>query len=76
MVFVVRRGHTADCTPPGKGGEEYDTAVEANPGRYNFQVGVTDGHEAEAKAAQMKKEPNRIGRLLLAMLGYRPRQRD
>jgi hypothetical protein len=50
--------------------------VEANPKGYNFQVRVTDGHEAEAKAAQMKKKPNRIGRLLLAMLGYRPRQRD
>jgi hypothetical protein len=50
--------------------------VEANPKGYNFQVHVTDGHEAEAKAAQMKKKPNRIGLLLLAMLGYRPRPRD
>jgi hypothetical protein len=51
-------------------------AVEANPRGYNFQVPVTDGHEAEAKAAQMKKKPNRIGRFVLALLGYRPSPRD
>jgi hypothetical protein len=49
--------------------------VEASPKGYKVQVRASDAHEAEAKAAPMKKEPNRIGRLLLAMLGYRPRQR-
>jgi len=34
------------------------------------RVRVTDGHEAEAKAAQLRKEPNRIGLALLRLLGY------
>jgi hypothetical protein len=32
---------------------------------------VTDGHEAEAKAAQLRKRPNRIGLLCLRVLGFR-----
>ena len=76
MAFAVRHGHTSGLPPARKSGEEYDYSVEANPKGYNFQVRVSDAHEVEAKAAPMKKEPNRIGRLLLAMSGYRPRQRD
>lgn len=34
-------------------------------------VRVTDGHEAEAKAAQLRKRPNRIGLLFLRLLGFR-----
>jgi hypothetical protein len=30
---------------------------------------VTDGHEAEAKAAQLRKGPNRIGLFFLRVLG-------
>ncbi len=32
---------------------------------------VTDGHEAEAKAAQLRKRPNRIGLFFLRVLGFR-----
>lgn len=32
---------------------------------------VTGGHEAEARAAQMAKEPNRLGLVLLRLLGLR-----
>ena len=32
---------------------------------------MTDGHEAEAKAAQMRKRPNRIGLFFLRVLGFR-----
>jgi hypothetical protein len=35
------------------------------------KVRVTDGHEAEAKAAQLWKHPNRIGLFLLKLLGLR-----
>ena len=31
---------------------------------------VTDGHEAEAKAAQLGKGPNRIGLFILGVLGF------
>jgi hypothetical protein len=41
----------------------------ANYGRR--RILVTDGHEAQAKAAQRRKRPNRIGLLILRMLGYR-----
>jgi hypothetical protein len=45
--------------------------MEANPKGYNFQVRVTKGHEAEAKAAQRKKRPNRLGKFVLRILGFR-----
>ena len=32
---------------------------------------VTDGHEAEAKAAQLRKRPDRIGPFFLRLLGFR-----
>jgi hypothetical protein len=32
---------------------------------------VTGEHEAEAKAAQRKKKPNRLGRLILRLLGFK-----
>jgi hypothetical protein len=35
------------------------------------KVRVTDGHEARAKAAQLRKRPNRVGLFLLKMLGFR-----
>jgi hypothetical protein len=35
------------------------------------KVRVTDGHEADAKAAQLRKRPNRIGLFLLKVLGFR-----
>jgi hypothetical protein len=35
------------------------------------KIRVTDGHEAEAKAAQMSKRPNRIGLFFLKVLGFR-----
>lgn len=44
---------------------------EANPKGYNFQVRVTGGHEAEAKAAEMAKRPNRIGMFIVRLLGYK-----
>jgi hypothetical protein len=47
---------------------------EANPKGYNFQVRVTSGHEAEAKAAEMAKKPNRLGMLIVKVLGYKGKQ--
>jgi hypothetical protein len=35
------------------------------------KIRVTDGHEAEAKAAQFRKRPSRIGLFLLKALGFR-----
>jgi hypothetical protein len=35
------------------------------------KVIVTDGHEAEAIAAQRKKKPSRIGEVVLKLLGFR-----
>ena len=32
---------------------------------------ITDGHEAEAEAAQLRKRPNRIGLYFLRVLGFR-----
>jgi hypothetical protein len=34
------------------------------------RVRTTNGHEAEAKAAQMKKKPSRIGLFVLKLLGH------
>ncbi|MDA8312745.1 MAG: hypothetical protein M0Z46_19475 [Actinomycetota bacterium] len=34
------------------------------------RVRVTDGHEAQAKAAQLRKPPGRIGLFILRLLGY------
>jgi hypothetical protein len=35
------------------------------------KIRVTDGHEAEARAAQLRKRPNRVGLLVLRVLGFR-----
>jgi hypothetical protein len=35
------------------------------------KIRVTDGHEADAKAAQLRKRPNRIGLFVLKVLGFR-----
>jgi hypothetical protein len=35
------------------------------------RIRVTDGHEAEAKAAQFRRPPNRIGLFFLRVLGFR-----
>ncbi len=35
------------------------------------KIRVTDGHEAEAKRAQSRKRPNRIGLFFLKVLGFR-----
>ena len=35
------------------------------------RIRVTDGHEADAKAAQLRKRPNRTGLFFLRMLGFR-----
>jgi hypothetical protein len=35
------------------------------------KIRVTDGHEAAAKAAQLRKRPNRIGLFFLRVLGFR-----
>jgi hypothetical protein len=34
------------------------------------RVRTTNGHEAEAKAAQRKKKPSRIGLFVLKLLGH------
>jgi hypothetical protein len=44
----------------------------ANSGRR--RILVTDGHEAQAKAAQRRKRPNRIGLLVLRVLGLRSKR--
>ncbi len=41
----------------------------ANSGRR--RILVTDGHEAEARAAQLRKRPNRFGVFCLRVLGFR-----
>jgi hypothetical protein len=76
MVCVFDVGARSGAHLACLGIEDYGWAMEANPKGYNFQVHVTDGREAEATAAQTKKKPNRLGLLLLAMLGYRARPRD
>jgi hypothetical protein len=43
----------------------------ANPRGYNFQVRVTSDHEAEAKAAEMAKRPNRLGMFIVRCLGLK-----
>jgi hypothetical protein len=53
------------------GGRGGGTVSEANPKGYNFQVHVTSGHEAEAKAAELAKKPNRFGMLILRVLGLK-----
>jgi hypothetical protein len=45
--------------------------VEANPKGYNFPVHVTKGHEREATEVQRRKKPNRIGKLVLRLLGFK-----
>jgi hypothetical protein len=35
------------------------------------KIRVTDGHESDAKAAQLRKRPNRIGLFILKVLGFR-----
>ena len=35
------------------------------------RIRVTDGHEAEAKAAQLRKRPNRIRLFFFRVLGFR-----
>jgi hypothetical protein len=37
----------------------------------NFPVHITRGHEAEAKEAQLRKRPSRLGTWILRRLGYR-----
>jgi hypothetical protein len=54
--------------------EQGGTMSEANPKGYNFQVRVTSGHEAEAKAAEMAKKPNRLGMLIVRWLGLKSNQ--
>jgi hypothetical protein len=54
-------------------GERGGTVSEANPRGYNFQVTVTSGHEAEAKAAEMAKKPNRLGMFMVRLLGLKPK---
>lgn len=35
------------------------------------RVVITDGHEAEAKAARLRKPPNPIGLFFIRLLGFR-----
>jgi hypothetical protein len=37
----------------------------------NFPVHVTRGHEAEAREAQLRKPPSRVGAWILRSLGYK-----
>jgi hypothetical protein len=40
--------------------------------RYGLRgIPITDGHETEARAAQLRKRPNRLGRFVLRVLGFR-----
>ncbi len=54
--------------------EGREVMSEANPKGYNFQVRVTSGHEAEAKAAEMAKKPNRLGMLIVKLLSGKGKQ--
>ena len=45
--------------------------VKINPRGDNFPVHVTRGHEAEAKEAQLRKPPGRLGTWILRRLGYK-----
>ncbi len=42
-----------------------------NRGYTGFSYHVTGGHEAEAYEAEMSKKPNRLGMLILRLLGYK-----
>jgi hypothetical protein len=42
-----------------------------NRGYATFSYHVTDGHEAQAVEAEREKRPNRVGVLVLRLLGYR-----
>jgi hypothetical protein len=45
--------------------------VTASPKGDNFPVHMTRGHEAEAREAQLRKPPSRLGTWILRRLGYR-----
>lgn len=45
--------------------------VKENPKGDNFPVHVTRGHEAEAREAQLRKPPSRLGTWILRRLGYK-----
>jgi len=40
-------------------------------GYSTFNYHVTGGHEAEAREAEMRKRPSRLGMFVLRLLGYR-----
>jgi hypothetical protein len=40
-------------------------------GYSTFNYHVTGGHEAEAREAELRKKPSRLGMLILRLLGYR-----
>jgi hypothetical protein len=40
-------------------------------GYSTFNYHVTAGHEAEAREAEMRKKPSRLGMFVLRLLGYR-----
>jgi hypothetical protein len=41
--------------------------------RWRLGGPLTSEHEAEARAAELAREPGRIGRMILRLLGGRPR---
>jgi hypothetical protein len=45
--------------------------VKASPKGDNFPVHVTRGHETEAREAQLRKPPSRLGTWILRRLGYK-----
>ncbi len=45
--------------------------MKYSPKGDNFPVHVTRGHEAEAKEAQLRKPPSRLGTWILRRLGYK-----
>jgi hypothetical protein len=56
--------------------EPISSSVRSVSGRTRYanlahKIRVTDGHEAEAKAAQLRKRPSRIGLFFLKVLGFR-----
>lgn len=56
--------------------ESFSSSLRRVSGRARYanqahKIRVTDGHEADAKAAQLRKRPNRIGLFFLKILGFR-----
>jgi hypothetical protein len=74
---VPDRGSVAAEWPGGQRPSRKLATISRVSGRVRYagygrrKILVTDGHEAEAKAAQLRRRPNRIGLFFVRLLGFR-----